>query len=112
MNKNEYHNYIENDWKLFKSKISLWQEKYIHHLNEEYITILSQKKSSSENFIELVKRIDRDRHRPGVIIELRKSMMVVNLIDLLIDGVITMKALDDFSNELKEELRPWKKYSS
>lgn len=31
----------EKDWKLFKAKLIIWQERYIDKLNHEYIEILS-----------------------------------------------------------------------
>ena len=33
--------FSEKDWKLFRSKISDWQEAYMEKLNQEYIELLS-----------------------------------------------------------------------
>ena len=56
------------DWKLYQTKLAKWQENYIEHLNQEYITLLSDKeKIPSEKFWELEKRIRKDRRHPGVI---------------------------------------------
>ena len=33
--------FSEKDWKLFRSKISDWQEAYMEKLNQEYIEMLS-----------------------------------------------------------------------
>lgn len=45
------------DWKLYQVKLTKWQENYIEHLNQEYITLLSDKeKIPSEKFWELEKK--------------------------------------------------------
>lgn len=46
-NNNEF---TENDWKLFRKYIGNWQENYMNKLNQEYIALLSQDKTSSESF--------------------------------------------------------------
>ena len=59
----------EKDWKLFKTRIADWQERYMKMLNEEYINILSSDNLASEKFWTLQKRINKDKHRAGVCIE-------------------------------------------
>ena len=40
------------DWKLYQIKLAKWQENYIDRLNQEYITLLSNKeKAPSEDCI-------------------------------------------------------------
>ncbi len=52
------------DWKLYQIKLAKWQENYIDRLNQEYITLLSNKeKAPSEKFWELEKRLKKDRRR-------------------------------------------------
>lgn len=52
------------DWKLYQIKLGKWQENYIDRLNQEYITLLSNKeKAPSEKFWELEKRLKKDRRR-------------------------------------------------
>ena len=55
------------DWKLFREKLSGWQENYMERLNQEYILLLSAEgKDASEKFWELEKRIKKDKRHPGV----------------------------------------------
>ncbi|MGN1417678.1 MAG: hypothetical protein ACI4XF_12595 [Oscillospiraceae bacterium] len=67
-----------------------------------YISLLSDDKLASEKFWELESLIKNDKHKSGVIIEMRKSEMIYNIIDLLNDHVICLDDLNDFSDELKE----------
>lgn len=76
------------DWKLFREKLPDWQENYMEKLNREYIELLRKEGSASDKFWELEKRIRNDKKKPGVIMELRKSELVFNLVALLRDGVI------------------------
>ena len=94
----------ESDWKLFKKKIPVWQEKHMERLNEEYIKILKQNKDASSNFWELEKRIRNDKKHPGVIVEMSRSTMFTNILILLNDNVITIEDVKDFSDELNEEI--------
>lgn len=48
----------EEDWKLFRSKISDWQEAYMKKLNEEYIEILSGDGYPLDKFRVSEKRLD------------------------------------------------------
>ena len=59
------------DWKLFRERLSGWQEKYMEGLVKEYANFLNDdKKPASEKFWELEKRIKEDKRHPGVIMEL------------------------------------------
>ena len=98
-------NVNEKDWKLFKKLVPLWQERYIQKLNKEYIDILSKNNSSAQNFWELENRIRQDKKHPGVILDLRRSNMHMNLMLLLSLGVITLDDLKDFNKELIDELK-------
>ena len=91
-------------WKLFREKIGEWQETYMERLNREYIEILSSEKAASEKFWALDDRMKEDKKKPGVILELRKSNMVWDLLKLIRDGVITVADLSDFSLELQNEI--------
>ena len=90
------------DWKLFQEKLPNWQENFMKKLNNEYIQLLTGPKYDSEKFWELEKRIKTDRRKKGVICEMRKSIMVDNIISLINEDAITLNDLSDFSNELKE----------
>ena len=76
----------------------------MERLNREYIEILSSEKAASEKFWALDDRMKEDKKKPGVILELRKSNMVWDLLKLIRDGVITVADLSDFSLELQNEI--------
>lgn len=75
--------FTEQDWKLFRKKIIVWQENYMDNLNKEYIAILSRDKNPSDNFWELEKRIRKDKNKIGVTIDMRRSVMIMNILTLL-----------------------------
>lgn len=93
------------DWKLFQNRVGSWQEKYMNHLCEEYIRILQSGKKPSERFWELQKRIKEDKRSKGVFIRLDKKNALDDIIAFLNDEVITYADLDDFSDELKSEIK-------
>ena len=89
------------DWKLYQVKLAKWQENYIEHLNQEYITLLSDKeKIPSEKLWELEKRIKKDRRHPGVIIDVQKSTAIWTITNLLKMQVISRDDLEGFSSDL------------
>ena len=96
--------FTEADWKLFRSKIAVWQENYIDKLNKVYIEILNSDSNPPEKFWELEKRINNDKKHPGVVIQVKRSTMIYNMAILLRDGVITKDDLEEFSDELKESI--------
>lgn len=94
-------NFTEEDWRLFRKKVPEWQESYIGKLNREYIQLLSENCTPSEKFWNLEKRIKEDKHKAGVYLELRRSTLIGNVVQLINEGVISMGDLDDFSDEFK-----------
>ena len=92
----------KSDWKLFRTHIAKWQENYMERLLQEYVELLSGAENASEKFWKLEERIKRDKKHPGVLIELRKSNMIYDIVSLINFGVITTFDLDEFSEELKE----------
>lgn len=95
-------NYPESDWKLFRSKISDWQEAYMEKLCKEYIDILSADGSSADRFWAVEERIKGDRKKVGVRAEIRRSQMFYNIVSLIREGAISLEDLDGFSEELKQ----------
>ena len=62
------------DWKLFRERLSGWQENYMEGLVKEYANFLNDdKKPASERFWELEKRIKEDKRHPGVVMELKNQ---------------------------------------
>ncbi|MGN0634155.1 MAG: multidrug transporter [Oscillospiraceae bacterium] len=98
-------NIKESDWKIFRAKVPDWQETYMENLIKEYISLLSEEKLASDKFWELESLVKKDKRRPGVIIEMRRSKMIYNIIALLNDNVITFDDLNDFSEELRETIK-------
>jgi len=94
----------EADWRLFRSRLPIWQEAYMERLNREYIALLSGTGSASEKFWKLEKRIHEDKRRGGVVMRMSRSNMELNLLSLLSDGVISMADLDGFSEDLRGKL--------
>ena len=95
----------ERDWKIFRKKISDWQEQYMERLEMEYIALLQNKKSAAAKFWELEKRIKEDKKSPGVIIDMRRSTAINNIVNLVSDGAISLDDLEEFSDDLKEAVK-------
>ena len=94
------------DWKLFREKLSGWQENYIEGLVKEYANFLNDdKKPASEKFWELEKRIKEDKRHPGVIMELKKSEVIWDIVRLIRLKVIIYDDLSEFSGELRREVK-------
>ena len=97
---------MEKDWKLFKKKLGGWQEAYMDRLIEEYKDILNSDASSSDKY----KKIYDDYKSPGVLArDVSRSNMFIILLGLLRDEAITMDDLDEFSDELKEDIAQFMK---
>ena len=78
------------DWKLFRERVSVWQEHYMEKLEKEYVELLTSPGNASSHFWELEKRIRQDKKHPGVLIQLRKSTAIWDIAYFVGDGVITM----------------------
>ena len=92
----------KSDWKLFRQKIGEWQEDYMGRLNEEYIKLLSGDEPASVKFWNLEERIRRDKNKPSVRLELRKSKLPWDIAHLINDDVITQAEITEFSDDLQE----------
>ena len=95
----------KSDWRLYREKVSGWQENYMERLIKDYITYLSSDEHASTKFWEMEKRIKADKKTPGVCIELNKGNMMFDLVRFLQDGVIIFDDLDEFSEELRESVK-------
>ncbi len=93
------------DWKLFRERVSGWQEHYMEQLNKEYIELLNSPGNASDHFWELEKRIKQDKKHPGVLIELRKSTAIWDIAYFIRDEVITMDELEGFSEDLIDAVK-------
>ena len=95
----------ERDWKLFRKKLPGWQEAYMTRLCEEYAALLTSDLPGSKRFWEMEKRIKEDRKKTGVIAEMSRSKMIGHIVDLIIDGAVTMDDLEEFSDDVKEAVK-------
>lgn len=93
------------DWDLFKKLLPEWQEAYMERLIKEYILLLNEEKLASDKFWELEKRINKDKRGSGVIIQYRKTDVMMILLKLINDSVITFDDLDGFSDNVKGSLK-------
>lgn len=94
------------DWKLFREKLAVWQENYMARLIRDYIALLSaEDRNASDKFWELDNKIRTDRRHPGVILNVRKSEAIYDILRLIRLGVITYEDLSDFSEELQQTVK-------
>ena len=98
----------EKDWRLFRDRLSKWQEAYMERLIDDYQRILSDTTAASDRFWKLEQRIRHDKRSPGVQLEVRRSTMMQYLAALLQEKVITSEDLDGFSDELRNMLLAYK----
>lgn len=94
----------EADWKLFRKRVPEWQQAFMDRLNQQYIQLLSGPETPADKFWKLERRIKRDKNLAGVIIDMRRSTMASNLIELIQEGAITLDDLDGFSEDLRGRL--------
>lgn len=101
----------KSDWKLYREKVAGWQERYMERLIKDYISYLISDEQASTKFWEMEKRIKQDKKTPGVCIELRKGNMIFDLVRFIQDGVIVFDELNDFSDELRENVKVlWERF--
>lgn len=93
------------DWKLYIEKVSGWQEHYMERLIEEYVAYLNSNEPASTKFWTMEKCIKQDKKTPEVCIELSKGNMIFALVRFLQDKVITFDDLNEFSDELRENVK-------
>ncbi len=88
------------DWKLFRERLSGWQENYMEGLVKEYVNFLNDdKKPASEKFWELEKRIKEDKRHLGVIMEMSKSEVIWDIVRLIRLKVIAYGDLSDLDEQ-------------
>lgn len=97
--------FSEKDWKLFRNKISGWQESYMGKLNKEYVALLTGEGIASDKFWKLEKRIREDKKDCGVQCEMSRSNQFHIMLSLLNEGATTFDDLQDFSDDLKDTMK-------
>lgn len=93
------------DWKLFQKKLAQWQESYMEKLEKEYVVYLNSDKPAFEKFWELEKRIQQDKKKPGVRMQIEKADVEWDIARLIMDGVITLDDVNDFTDDTKETVK-------
>ena len=98
----------EKDWKLFREKLPERQKAYMGRLINEYVELLSSDKAATEKFWSLDKRIRADRQSFGVRVSEESGSKLKNILTgLIIEHVISLDDLQDFSEELRESTSQW-----
>ena len=95
----------KSDWKLYRERVSEWQEHYMERLTKEYIKLLNSPGNASDQFWELEERIKKDKKHPGVMIELRKSDAIWDIAMFVNKKVIIMDDLEGFSEDLIDAVK-------
>lgn len=95
----------EADWEKFRKKIDFWQENYLRRLNKEYIDRLKQDKAASEIFWTLEEKIKKDKKSVEVMVIMRRSIMLDDILELIRDNVIEFKDIGEFNDDLKDTVR-------
>ena len=98
------YNVKESDWKLFRKLLPKWQERFMERLLGGYAKMIAGQGLASDRFWKLQKRLQKDVRKVGVCADMRRSVMVMNLLSLLHEGAITKDDLDGFSDELRQSL--------
>lgn len=96
--------FTEKDWKLFRKKISGWQEAYMEGLIKGYIELLSEDANPSDRFWELNQRIKTDKKKVGVSCEMRRSNFIHAIVALINEGAICFDDLEEFSATFKKRI--------
>lgn len=96
----------QQDWKLFKECLPIWQNRHLENVVNQYLEILSDNGTEpAERFWQLENRVSEDKKHPGVIVEMNRDNVVSTIVSMLREGIITEDDLNGFSDELKEVIR-------
>ena len=93
---------------MFREKLPEWQEAFMERLIKEYAELLNSDKAATEKFWALDKRIRADRKSIGVRANEESGSKLKNILtELIIEYVISVDDLQDFSAELRESTSHW-----
>lgn len=99
----------EADWTLFKTRMPIWRERYLESLLRSYQRILSSDKTAEERFYSLNKRMNKDSRSFLFSVEMRRSQLLVNIQEMLREGIIDIDDLEGFSQDLREKMKIFKR---
>ena len=86
-------------------KISEIIKTHLNPIPEFNLSFEKDNDKTSEKFWELEKRIKEDKRHPGVVMELKKSEVIWDIVRFIRLKVITYNDLSDFSDELQNEVK-------
>lgn len=66
---------------------------------------MNSDKLASEKFWEIEKRIRNDKKGAGIMLEMRRSEFISNILELLREEAIVPDDLEEFSDELKQTVK-------
>ena len=97
---------MESDWKKFSAMTAEWRERYVATQNVRIARILTNpKKSETERFWEAEEQIDKvAKILRSCLDDLRRSTMIIRLMEMRAAGMITRDDLADFSEELQKQI--------
>lgn len=97
----------EQDLALFKSRLAVWQERYLAAVVVSYQSILDSDTTASNKFWKLGERVDRDIRYSALQLpyQMDRANVEHNLRALLKDGAIREADLEGFSEELRKAVK-------
>lgn len=100
---------IESDWKLFRSQIEPWRERYLAKVNKKLAAILADEKmNETDRFWKLKETCDQKvRILSDCFDDIRRSTMKLRLAFMLKNKVISGEDLLAFQNECIRQLENW-----
>jgi hypothetical protein len=98
---------LESDWKLFKNNLTVWRENYLVKINEEIVSILSDKKiTETQKFWKVKKQIDNKVEiLKDCFDDIRRSMMLIKMMMMYKNKIINMENISGFSKDVVENVK-------
>jgi hypothetical protein len=97
---------VEADWKKFRAMTVEWRERYLATQNVRLARLLTNpKKSETERFWEAEEQLAKiAKIVRRCLDDLRRSTMIIRLMEMRAAGMITRDDLADFSDELRKQI--------
>ena len=96
----------ESDWKIFRKRVPEWRERYLNVKNQEIIAVLTDKnKTPTEQFWDAKEKMKEEAR---ILVDCldghSRSKMLYYLILMYRHGLIQDVDLEEFSQELREQI--------
>lgn len=97
---------LESDWKIFKSLVHEWRERYFCNRNKEIVALLNRDENTfTENFWDAIERMQEiEGIVRACLDDHRRSSMLSSLILMRFHTMITNEDLDRFSEQLRARI--------